>query len=43
MKYVYRALQEGAYCGPMLKWHAHVVEVAGLGPIVRAQTDRKTV
>jgi len=43
MKYIYRGLQEGRYCSVLLKWHALVVATAGLGPIVRAMTDRKTV
>lgn len=43
MKYVFRGLAEVESCGTMLKWHGAVVEVAGLGPIVRGMTDRKTV
>jgi hypothetical protein len=42
MKYLYRGLQEGRFCGALLKWHALVVAAAGHGPIVRAMTDRKT-
>jgi actin related protein 2/3 complex subunit 5 len=43
MKYVFRGLAEVESCGTMLKWHGAVVEVAGLGPVVRSMTDRKTV
>ena len=43
MKYVCRALAEADSCGTMLKYHAALVEVAGLGCIVRTMTDRKTV
>ena len=43
MKYVYRGLAETQNCAAMLKWHAAVVQNAGLGPIVRAMTDRKTL
>jgi len=41
MKYIYRGLAEAESCGTLLKWHGVVVEVAGLGPIVRAMTDRR--
>mmetsp|Transcript_16757 Transcript_16757/g.29651 ORF Transcript_16757/g.29651 Transcript_16757/m.29651 type:complete len:126 (-) Transcript_16757:269-646(-) len=43
VKYIYKGLAKGMYCGTMLKWHAVTVKVAGMGPIVRAMTDRKTV
>lgn len=43
MKYVYKGLAQGRYCGVLLKWHSSTVAVAGLGPVVRAMTDRKTV
>ena len=43
MKYLYRALGQADSCGSMLKWHAQVVTHAGLGPIVRSLSDRKTV
>ena len=43
MKYIYKGLAEGRYCGTLLKWHAQTVAVAGHGPIIRAMTDRKTV
>mmetsp|Transcript_18026 Transcript_18026/g.29234 ORF Transcript_18026/g.29234 Transcript_18026/m.29234 type:complete len:127 (+) Transcript_18026:91-471(+) len=43
MKYIYRGLAEGRYCGVLLKWHALTVSIAGLGTIQRAMTDRKPV
>mmetsp|Transcript_22720 Transcript_22720/g.44581 ORF Transcript_22720/g.44581 Transcript_22720/m.44581 type:complete len:126 (+) Transcript_22720:120-497(+) len=43
MKYIYKGLADGRYCGVLLKWHAHTVNIAGHGPIIRAMTDRKTV
>ncbi|GBG23786.1 Actin-related protein 2/3 complex subunit 5 [Hondaea fermentalgiana] len=43
MKYIYKGLADGSYCGVLLKWHAHTVNIAGYGPIIRAMTDRKTV
>jgi len=43
MKYALRGLADADSCGTLLKFHAAIVDVAGLGPIVRAMTDRKTV
>jgi actin related protein 2/3 complex subunit 5 len=43
MKYLYRGLAEHQACGSLLKLHGEIVKVAGLGPIVRSMTDRKTV
>lgn len=43
MKYIYRFLERSQNCGSLLKYHAHLVEKAGLGSIVRVMTDRKTV
>jgi len=43
MKYIYRGLEQARFSGVLLKWHAQVVATAGLGPIVRAMADRKTV
>jgi hypothetical protein len=42
MKYVFRGLAEAESCAALLKWHGALVDVAGLGCIVRAMTDRKT-
>jgi len=42
MKYVFRGLAEADSCGVLLKWHGVLADVAGLGCIVRAMTDRKT-
>ncbi len=41
VKYLYRGLQEGRFCGSLLKWHALVVAAAGLGPVVRAMTANR--
>ncbi len=43
MKYIFKLMGKNSNCGQMLKWHALVVEKAGLGSIVRAMTDRKQV
>jgi actin related protein 2/3 complex subunit 5 len=43
MKYVFKFMGKSANCATMLKLHAQIVEKAGLGCIVRAMTDRKTV
>lgn len=43
MKYVCRALADAESSGTMLKYHSCIVEVAGVGPILRTMTDRKTV
>eukprot|EP00161_Ancyromonas_sigmoides_P001676 TRINITY_DN11436_c0_g1_i1.p2 TRINITY_DN11436_c0_g1~~TRINITY_DN11436_c0_g1_i1.p2 ORF type:complete len:162 (+),score=68.05 TRINITY_DN11436_c0_g1_i1:57-488(+) len=43
MKYVYRALRLNLNAGHMFKWHAEIVAVAGVGCIVRAMADRKSV
>lgn len=43
MKYVFKFMGKSSNCGTMLKLHAQIVEKAGLGCIVRAMTDRKTV
>jgi len=42
MKYVFRGLAEADACAVLLKWHGVLADVAGLGCIVRAMTDRKT-
>lgn len=43
MKYVYRAMAETHNCSAMLKWHAALVEHAGLACISRVIASRKTV
>ena len=43
MKYVYRAMAETHNCSNMLKWHAAIVEHAGLATISRVVASRKTV
>jgi hypothetical protein len=42
MKFVYRGMAEPSaeFSQSLLNWHAAIVEVAGVGPIVRAMTDR---
>ena len=43
MKYLYKGLGVADNSGQLLKWHAQLTSKAGLGCIVRALTDRKTV
>jgi ARP2/3 complex 16 kDa subunit (p16-Arc) len=43
MKYVFRFMSKFTNCPLMLKLHSLLVEKAGVGSIVRALTDRKTV
>jgi actin related protein 2/3 complex subunit 5 len=43
MKYLYRAMANADNSAALLKWHAMIVEKAGLGCIVRAFAERKTV
>lgn len=43
MKYIYRLMGKSTNCALLLKFHGHLVERAGLGCVVRAMTDRKTV
>jgi actin related protein 2/3 complex subunit 5 len=43
MKYVYRGLSMPTNNGSLLKWHSKVVQKAGIGCIVRAMVDRKSV
>lgn len=43
MKYVFKLMGKNSNCGGMLKFHAQLVEKAGLGAIVRVMTDRKQV
>jgi hypothetical protein len=42
MKYVYRGMAhpEAEYSQTLLNWHSAIVAAAGVGPIVRAMTDR---
>mmetsp|Transcript_9822 Transcript_9822/g.9922 ORF Transcript_9822/g.9922 Transcript_9822/m.9922 type:complete len:134 (-) Transcript_9822:230-631(-) len=42
-KYCYRNMENSINCAAMLKIHALVVEKNGVGTIMRATTDRKTV
>jgi len=43
MKYIYRGLSSGEQAPALLKWHESVLKKSGLGTIVRALTERKTV
>ena len=43
MKYVYKGLGLADNSGQLLKWHAQLVQKAGLGSIMRSIADRKTV
>jgi len=43
MKYIYRGLATGEQSAALLKWHESALKKAGLGSIVRALTERKTV
>ena len=43
MKMLYTLLERGTDCSKLLKWHSTLTKSAGLGCIVRALTDRKTV
>ena len=48
MKYVYRGMESPAegpqgnsQCAALLQWHARIVEVSGVGAIVRSMSDRR--
>ena len=43
MKYIYCGFATYENCNTYLKWHAQVVSKAGLGTIVRALAERKSV
>jgi len=43
MKYIYRGLATGEQSAALLKWHESTLKKAGLGSVVRALTERKTV
>lgn len=43
MKYLYRLLARPSNSLSLLKWHEKLVARAGLGSVVRALVDRKTV
>eukprot|EP01087_Luapelamoeba_hula_P012765 TRINITY_DN3596_c0_g1_i1.p1 TRINITY_DN3596_c0_g1~~TRINITY_DN3596_c0_g1_i1.p1 ORF type:complete len:130 (-),score=35.43 TRINITY_DN3596_c0_g1_i1:170-559(-) len=43
MKYVYKGLEDGENSTALLKWHAIVTEKGGLGCIVRAIAERRTI
>ncbi|KAG5190216.1 actin related protein 2/3 complex, subunit 5 [Tribonema minus] len=43
MKYVYRGLAKPAPNGALFRWHAAVLERGGVGCVVRAVADRRTV
>lgn len=45
MKFIYRGQMNPEFfnAGILLAWHERVLEVAGLGSIVRVLTDRMTV
>eukprot|EP00005_Dracoamoeba_jomungandri_P001589 CAMPEP_0174249966 /NCGR_PEP_ID=MMETSP0439-20130205/281_1 /TAXON_ID=0 /ORGANISM="Stereomyxa ramosa, Strain Chinc5" /LENGTH=102 /DNA_ID=CAMNT_0015329915 /DNA_START=108 /DNA_END=416 /DNA_ORIENTATION=+ len=43
MKYVYRGLEDGENSTSVLKWHAEAYKKGGLGCIVRAMAERRTV
>lgn len=43
MKYLYRFMEKNMNCSVVLKLHALIVEKVGIGCVVRAMSDRKTV
>lgn len=43
MKYIYKGLEDGENSTALLKWHAAVSEKGGLGCIVRALAERRTI
>lgn len=43
MKYIYKGLSVEQSNGPLFKWHSELVASAGMGCVVRAITDRKSV
>ena len=44
MKYIYRCLETGEHNSiPLFKWHKSVRDKAGIGSVVRALVERKTV
>jgi len=43
MKYIYKGLGTGEQSTALLKWHESVLKKSGLGSVVRALTERKTV
>ena len=43
MKYIYKGLESPEQSSQLLKWHAKLLDKAGLGSIVRVMADRKTV
>ena len=43
MKYVYKGLEDGENSTALLRWHAAVAEKGGLGCIVRALAERRTI
>jgi len=43
MKFIYKGLEDGENSTSLLKWHAAATAKGGLGSIVRALAERKTV
>jgi len=43
MKYIYRGLEDGENSTSLLKWHAATFDKGGLGCIVRAMAERRTI
>lgn len=43
MKYVYRLLARGENCNQLLKWHECLFKASGIGCVVRALFDRRSV
>ncbi|KAL6078846.1 Actin-related protein 2/3 complex subunit 5 [Balamuthia mandrillaris] len=43
MKYVYKGLESGDNSNSLLKWHAGATKKGGLGCIVRAIAERRTI
>jgi hypothetical protein len=43
MKYVYRGLANNNNSGHLFKWHSAILEKCGVGVIVRAIAERKSV
>ena len=43
MKFVYKEMERLRNTTAMLKWHAQILAKAGIGSIMRAMTDRRTI
>jgi len=43
MKYIYRGMEDGENSTKLLQWHAYVLAKGGIGTVVRALSERRTV